>query len=229
MTAPVATEDLSYTLYSEQFGEHYHSVFGARSEAMHVFIEAALRCALANRMPANISAQANAPTAAPGGLSVLEVGFGTGLNAWLTALEAERSGCLIAYETLELFPLEPSQVEQLYQVPLFLSIHKAPWEHPARITPHFELTKRQVDFLSCPLGGPYDVVYFDAFSPNVQPQMWSGELFGKLYRAMVPGGVLTTYCVKGDVRRAMQQAGFITEKIPGPKGKREILRAHKPL
>ena len=215
--SPVQTEDLSYTLYSERFGEHYHSIFGARSESMHVFIEAGLRSWLTAHQPRDKDCA----------VSVLEIGFGTGLNAWLTAMEAQRTNTHIIYEGIELFPVDPLMAQVLYPTPTFKALHFALWEEMITIDQYFSVYKRNADILTCSFSGAYDLVYFDAFSPNVQPELWSEEVFTRIFSAMTPGGILTTYCAKGDVRRAMQRSGFSVEKIPGPKGKREMVRAYK--
>lgn len=254
----VATGDGSFTLYSERYGEHYHSTFGARNESVHVFIEAGLHYWLQDRMFRHVvphqsfgvsrnrdgvsqnrhdvplKGDASTDSSIGGQLPehpvrVLEVGFGTGLNAWLTALEAERQGVHIEYEAIELFPLGIRQVRALNSDPLFGLLHEAPWDAETAISPYFTMHKRKVDLLTSSLPGPYDVVYFDAFSPKVQPELWEQAVFERIFTAMHSGGILTTYCAMGEVRRRMQRAGFTTEKIPGPVGKREMLRANMVL
>lgn len=226
MSQPVQTEDLSYTLFSESYGEHYHSTFGARTESMHVFIEAGLRHSQFAIRNSQFSIR-NSESAIRDSVSILEIGFGTGLNAWLTALEAEQTLTPILYEGIELFPITPEQARALSEDALFLALHEAPWEQTTAITPHFSLLKRQTNLLECPFNGTYDIVFFDAFSPNVQPELWQEDIFSRLFASMNPGGILTTYCAKGEVRRTLQRVGFTTERIPGPKGKREMLRATK--
>lgn len=208
------TADGSPTLFVPALDEHYHSVKGARTESQHVFVEMGLR-----------ACRATAPR-------VLEVGFGTGLNALLTWDEAERAGRPVSYTTLERYPLSAADVAALHygeDTRLHL-LHQAPWEEAVPLAPCFTLLKRQADFtlLSLPPDS-FDVVYMDAFAPEKQPEMWSEIRFAMLFRALAPGGILTTYCAKGAVRRLMQQVGFLTERLPGPPGgKREILRARKP-
>lgn len=210
------TTDGSATLYVPGLDEHYHSVKGARTESSHIFIGAGMKHS----------------AAAP--LHILEIGFGTGLNAFLTLMEAKESGREVYYTGIELYPLEWETVERLNYSddPLFRAIHAAPWEEATEITSGFSLLKRKTDFTLPEEGTPsqgFDVVYFDAFAPEKQPEMWSEALFSRLYSAMNTGGILTTYCSKGVIRRMLQQIGFTTERLPGPPGgKREILRATKP-
>lgn len=214
------TSDGSRTLYVPALDEHYHSVKGAVTESAHVFIRMGLE---------------HHPSAS---LKVLEVGFGTGLNAFLTCLSAERLQKHVRYTAVELHPLPFAVAEALgYPEKVapgragdFHLLHACPWEEDVCISPFFTLYKRKDDFTSCvfpPLS--FDIVYFDAFAPEKQPEMWTHEVFGHLFSAMCPGGVLSTYCAKGAVRRMLQQAGFSVERLPGPPGgKREILRAVKP-
>lgn len=242
------TDDGSATLFVPELNEHYHSTKGARTESQHIFIEMGLK-ASASTSP-----------------RVLEVGFGTGLNAWLTLEEAERSGRQIHYTGLELYPLEWQTVKQLEyvssdeqltvngeaqpSVELFERLHTAAWQEDVQLTPHFTLRKVKADVNKLrvengelrvnnnndsvagspfsTLNSPFNLIYFDAFAPEKQPEMWSQELFNNLYVLLEKGGILTTYCAKGVVRRMLQAAGFIVERLPGPPGgKREILRARK--
>ena len=211
------TADGSHTLFIPEMDEHYHSVNGAVQESRHVFIEAGLH------------------HQAKKDITVFEIGFGTGLNAFLTLLDAEENNRTINYYSIELYPLEPELVQALNygevicpgKRELFSALHAAPWNKPARITGHFILHKIQGDNNSCELPGGIDLVYFDAFAPDKQPEMWNQEIFNNLYAHMAEGGILTTYCAKGVVRRMMQEAGYSVERIPGPPGKREMLRAMK--
>lgn len=309
------TADGSATLYVPELDEHYHSVKGAFTESQHIFIDMGLKAC---------------PVAHP---HILEVGFGTGLNALLSLLEAERSGRSLHYTALELYPLPWETVRQMgYErderltgngerlmvkgeqgelstvkgerltvnderltmndeqvARWFESLHTAPWEEEVQITPRFTLLKIHTDFTNderlavngerltmsdermdshalpihhspftvdrssftvdrspftahrspftahhSPLPAHrspliihrYSLVYFDAFAPEKQPEMWTQELFHRLHVSMEEGGLLTTYCAKGAVRRMLQAAGFVVERLPGPPGgKREILRA----
>jgi len=211
------TADGSMTLYVPALDEHYHSMNGAVQESLHVYLAAGLLHYIQN----NEKIQRE--------LQVLEFGFGTGLNAFLTALEAEKQKIKIHYTALEKYPLLPEITDQLNYSEtnrsLFHHIHRSAWEIPVVITPYFTLQKLEIDFATFDYSRRYDVVYYDAFAPGKQPEVWSQELFDKIFSAMNPDGVLTTYCAKGSVRRMMQQAGFTVERIPCAAGKREMLRA----
>ncbi|MDR0815447.1 MAG: tRNA (5-methylaminomethyl-2-thiouridine)(34)-methyltransferase MnmD [Bacteroidales bacterium] len=210
--ALVITADGSKTLYSEQFGEHYHSVFGAVNESQHIFIRAGL-----------LAAAEQSTTM----LNVLEIGFGAGWNAFLTLQQAPLLQRPVFYETLELFPVDFPTAQTICDNPFFLQLHTAEWNREVSISPDFILHKRQVDLLDARFSRLFDVIYFDAFSPEIQPEMWAFDIFSKLFAATRHNGVLTTYCAKGAVRRTMQAAGFKIERLPGPKGKREMLRGRK--
>ncbi len=216
----VGTGDGSDTLYVPDIEEHYHSVYGAVGESEHIFIRAGFHHFKGN-----------------GPIHLLEVGFGTGLNVLLTALAADTSQSFVRYYALEKFPLSAEILrkinypallgpgtEELYRV-----IHDSSWNIPVRITPMLELVKIRVDFISASLSEiPLcNLVYYDAFSPEKQPEMWNQVLFRKLYNKMEKGGIFVTYCAKGSVRRSLQWAGFRVERLPGPPGKREILRGIK--
>lgn len=211
------TSDGSHTLFVPTIDESYHSTHGAIQESRHIFIEAGLKqCAKLE-------------------IRVLEIGFGTGLNAFLTLLEAEKSNRRIHFTTLELYPVVIEKALQLnYPEELasenrldFEKMHTSAWNEEIQITPYFSLKKIKTDFTSHPFENKFDVVFFDAFSPEKQPEMWTLQQFEKIYESCNSGAILTTYCAKGIVRRAMQSAGFSVERLPGPKGKREILRGRK--
>lgn len=224
------TADGSNTLYVPQLDEHYHSVKGAFTESQHIFIDMGLRHFIDMGVEGDCS-----PVAA---VRVFEVGFGTGLNTFLTLLEAEDMRCPIHYTTVERYPL-PASLWQELQYPAwvgrghlaeFTALHQAPWEADVAVTPHFTLHKIEGDFTRMQGGdASFDVIYFDAFAPEKQPEMWSQAIFDDLFRHLSPGGILTTYCAKGVVRRMLQAAGFVVERLAGPPGgKREILRGTKP-
>lgn len=216
------TQDGSPTLYNVTLGEHYHSVHGALQESLHIFLGAGLT----HRSAEGAST-----------LSVLEVGFGTGLNALLTLLYAEDKQRQIRYTTLERYPISLELAEGLHfdvggyttdEVRRYTqALHAAPWNTPMQVTPHFSICKQQCDLRDYEPDDAFDIIYFDAFSPETQPELWTEEIFQRLYSATAPQGVLTTYCAKGEVRRRMQRVGYTVERLPGPKGKREILRATK--
>lgn len=209
------TADGSATLYVPMLDEHYHSVKGAGTESQHIFIEMGMRHALTAEREDNAA------------LRIFEVGFGTGLNALLALEEAERTGVKVDYTAVELYPLAWDEVAPLgySDHPLFSRLHESVWEEWVQLTPHFRLKKLKADLLA--LSPPEaDVVFYDAFSPEKQPELWSEALFCQLRKALPPGAVLTTYCAKGEVRRRLQRTGFLVERLPGPPGgKREILRA----
>lgn len=219
------TADGSSTLYLPEMEEHYHSVNGAVQESQHVYIAAGLQ---------HFLAQNTTSAALP--IHLLELGFGTGLNAFLAALHVEEKQIPLIYTSLEKFPLPEEITSQLnygeisaVENPgLFQSIHSADWELPVCLTSFFSLHKVRTDFNHYSFPGKYDVVFYDAFAPDKQDEVWNQALFDKLFSSMNTGGVLTTYCAKGAIRRMMQQAGFSVERIPGPPGKREMLRATKP-
>lgn len=215
---PEQTTDGSITLYLPELDEHYHSTKGAMTEALHVYIDLAFR---------HFLSQQNQAHTMP--IRVFEVGFGTGLNALLTLKNAKEENVNVHYSSVELYPLQTELLDALnYGDPQSLQLlHQAPWNAPHAITPNFELHKLQADLLTMNIPCA-DVVYFDAFAPEKQPELWTPAVFQKIYEAMSPGGVLTTYCAKGAVRRALQQVGFFVERMPGPaNGKREVLRAIK--
>lgn len=214
------TADGSQTLFVPELNEHYHSVKGALTESEHIFIQMGLK---------------HSSVEAP---HVLEIGFGTGLNAFLTLLTADTDQRNIHYTTLERYPVTPALIEQLTYPELicperkddFQALHQAAWNTDVQLTPYFTLHKVETDFTSYTFPATYDVIYFDAFAPEKQPEMWTQSLFDTLYQQLNPQGILTTYCAKGTVRRMLQAAGFMVERLPGPPGgKREILRATKHL
>lgn len=211
------TDDGSHTLFVSSIDETYHSTHGAVQESRHIFIEAALKqCGKSE-------------------IRVLEVGFGTGLNAFLTMLEAESSNKKIKYSSLEKYPLEAEKAISLnYPEEIdsgsrgyFELIHTSVWNEEVQITESFSLTKIETDFTQFDFIEKYDVVYFDAFSPEKQPEMWAEQCFRTLFLHCNEGAIMTTYCAKGVVRRAMQAAGFQMERLAGPPGKREFLRGLK--
>ena len=216
----VITGDGSHTLYIPELNEHYHSTFGAVTESMHVFIKAGLGF-LSNKRQ----------------VTVFEVGFGTGLNALLTCMAAIEQKSSFTYYAIEKNPLDIEVAGKLNYTPilshrlnsqtLFLAIHQAPWNKTSIINPYFQLHKIHGSLIGFLPDFTYDVIFFDAFSPEKQPEMWTPEIFKKLYLNLNPGGVLTTYCVKGAVKRMLKDAGFVIEKLPGPPGKREMLRGVK--
>ena len=218
----VLTDDGSSSLFSEKVNQYYHSHFGALQESMHIFIEAGLCSDILSHLD---------------NLSILEIGFGTGLNALLTCVKAEELHKKIYYETLELYPLTQQEVESLNYPDIlpysgvkevFTKIHLAPWNIKQIISEDFTLQKRLISAIDANYTpNRFDLVFFDAFSPEAQPELWTEELFGSIYHSMKKGGILLTYCTKGSVKKILAALGFQIEKLPGPIGKREILRGKK--
>ena len=222
----IKSKDGSHTLFVPELNEHYHSTFGAIQESNFIFIESGFH---------QLTQSNPYPCEAP--LRILEIGFGTGLNALLTQIEAEKLGQRVFYTAIEAFPLSPEiwsalnyphQFCSLDYSPVFHHLHTADWNKAEIISSHFTLHKihcRFEDFL--PESNFFSLIYFDAFGPDVQPELWTAEIFQRIFNSLIPGGVLVTYSVKGDVIRALKSVGFQTEKLPGPPGKRHILRATK--
>jgi len=219
----IITGDGSHSISVPELNVAYHSIHGAIEESMHVYIQAGLRD--------------SAIFDYSGVHHVLEIGFGTGLNALLTLVEADKHKNRIYYTAIELYPLNETETRQLnyceqlnlpHYKPLFEKIHECKWEEMIEITEYFRLTKIKCDLVDFSAEkNSFFIIYFDAFAPNAQPELWTEAVFEKMYSVLQPGGILVTYCSKGDVRRAMQAAGFTVEKLPGPPGKREMLRAKK--
>jgi len=217
----IVTADGSHTFALKGIEEHYHSVFGALQESRHVYIENGLKKILEYQDSAK----------------VLEIGFGTGLNALLTFMEGQALNASIIYHTLEPYPLNSQEYSTLNYPQLlggkdtdqvFLKLHESPWNKETAISKGFLFRKLPVPLLDAKLSsGYYDLVYYDAFGPEVQPEMWEMAMFKKMHAALRTGGVLTTYCSKGGVRRGLKQTGFYVSKMPGPAGKRDITYAQK--
>jgi len=211
----IKTKDGSQSLYLPDLNETYHSVFGAITESEHVYIEAGYKSLTKQK------------------INILEIGFGTGLNVFLTCLAAKNNDKKIYYETLEKHPLPQDIIlklnnfeKEIHQI-LFERIHQAPWQKAVNITPQITLHKIQTDLLYYKTNKLFDLIYFDAFAPDKQPELWTAEIFEKMYDFLNPDGILVTYSAKGQVRRNMLAAGFMVERLPGPPGKREMLRAIK--
>lgn len=222
-----ATADGSPTLYVPALHEHYHSTHGARQESAHVFIAAGLRPLL----------EAGLGQPGDGPMHILEVGLGTGLNALLTLEAAQATGARLTYDGYETYPLPPAAISALRPQwadkpalsAAFAALHASPWNTAGELTPAFLLTKIQLPVEDDNLpAGYYDLIYFDAFAPEKQPELWTEAIFQQLYAAAAPGAVLVSYCAQGQFRRNLRAAGWRTEKLPGPPGKREMTRARKP-
>lgn len=217
----INTGDGSTTIYLPEWNEHYHSIHGAIQEARHVFIEMGLKKVLGSQRQ---------------DISILEIGFGTGLNALVTWQETRNVPVKITYTGIEAYPIEEKEVKELNfsseikeekARDIFELLHALPWEQPGEITSKFNLHKQKKFFQDITDLERYDLVYFDAFGARVQPELWTAAIFSRMFDALIPGGILVTYAAKGSVRRAMLEVGFKVEKLPGPPGKREMLRATK--
>jgi tRNA U34 5-methylaminomethyl-2-thiouridine-forming methyltransferase MnmC len=213
----ITTKDGSKTIHIPEWNEQYHSTHGAIQEARHVYLQMGFYYFLAQNKNTDVA--------------ILEMGFGTGLNALLTMLEAQKNKVQVSYTAIEAFPVEETVYKQLNyaeQVCIssstFIELHKSNWEETIAISPYFKLTKQNMFFEDIRETDQYNIIYFDAFGARVQPELWTAAIFKKMYLALKPNGILVTYAAKGSVRRAMQQVGFLVERLPGPPGKREMLR-----
>lgn len=214
------TADGSSSIFLPEWNEQYHSKHGAITEAQHVFIKNGLHCLLSKNNAKEIN--------------ILEIGFGTGLNAFLTLFEAERLRLNICYDAVEAYPVTLDDVNSLNYSKIFpegkdyfLKMHQHNWEESHPITTTFQLKKRKILFEEIEDKDVFDLIYFDAFGARVQPELWTVAIFQKMFDALKNQGILVTYSAKGSVRRAMQEVGFTVEKLVGPPGKREMLRANK--
>lgn len=219
----IVTADGSSTIQIEEWDEQYHSVHGAIQEANHVYISKGLLALELEQFKTE-------------SLSILEIGFGTGLNALLTLLKSETLKRSMTYVGVEAYPISTEELKSLnYGSQLvndgsgyFERLHTSLWEVPNHITDYFTLIKQQKRFETIKDQNRFHLVYFDAFGARVQPELWTESIFKIMFEAMIPGGILVTYAAKGSVRRAMQSVGFVVERLDGPPGKREMLKAIKP-
>lgn len=214
----IITQDGSTSIFLPDWNESYHSKHGAIQEAYHVFINSGL--ALFQDKP----------------VAILEIGFGTGLNAFITFLESQKSKQQIDYVGVEAYPVAANEVLKMNYVQElkaenyrneFEKMHQDSWGQMHEITANFSLTKRKQLFEEINDESVFDLIYFDAFGFRVQPELWSFEMFQQMYKALKTGGVLVTYACRSSIKKAMLDSGFIVEKLPGAPGKREMLRATK--
>lgn len=212
------TLDGSTTIHLPDWNESYHSKHGAIQEACHVFIKNGLSLFQGES------------------ISILEIGFGTALNTFITFLESQKTLQTIDYVGVEAYPISAEEVLQMNYVseldaenerPIFELMHHSKWEEKNPISPNFTLTKRKQFFDEISDENQYDLIYFDAFGYRVQPELWSTEIFEKMYKALKINGILVTYAARGVVKRSMIEVGFTVEKLAGPPGKREMFRATK--
>lgn len=214
----IQTLDGSTTIHLQEWDECYHSKHGAIQEAQHVFIKNGLSL-FENKH-----------------VSILEIGFGTGLNAFITFLEAKKLNQTIDYVGVEAYPISADEVLSMNYVEelnatdesaIFQTMHESNWEEKISLNKDFSLTKRKQFFEAIDDIEKFDLIYFDAFGYRVQPELWSTEIFQKMYNALKPNSVLVTYAARGVVKRSMIEVGFTVEKLAGPPGKREMFRARK--
>ncbi len=219
------TSDGSTTIHIPDWNEQYHSKHGAIQEAEHVFLKMGLEFYVSKKL--NNKSQE---------ISILEIGFGTGLNAFMTYLKAAKNAFLINYIGIEAYPVASDEVQKMNYTQelkaetssnVFEKMHNVSWDKKHNITSTFSLTKRKQFFEDISDKEVCNLIYFDAFGARNQPELWTESIFSKMYIALKKDGVLVTYAAKGSVRRAMQAVGFTVERLPGPPGKREMLRAIK--
>lgn len=219
MISIVETKDGSHTLYNSIYDAHYHSIHGAIQESEHVFIKEGL-VPLSLKLP---------------GINVIEFGFGSGLNVYLSFLFAQKNSIQINYLAIDNTPIPPElykalnypQILEEGDTRLFNKIHEQEWNSTLEYSNKFRFTKVLEDFRLWDTELHFDLVFFDAFSPAQQSELWDIEMINKIYRILGPNGLMTTYCAKGSLKRTLRAAGFVVEKRPGPPGKREMICAHK--
>ena len=216
----IETADGSSSLYNDELDEHYHSIHGSIREAAHVFIKMGWE-------------QIKKPK-----VSIFEMGFGTGLNFMMTQIANEKAKKEVHYTAVETFPIQEEIWGSLNYLEvmnrndlqsIYRKIHTVPWESYQPIDTSIFLRKIETDIDRYSSDQLFDLIYFDAFGPRVQPHLWEQPIFEKMYESLEPNGILVTYCAKGVVRRTLQAVGFDVERLPGPPGKREMLRAQKPV
>lgn len=214
----IHTQDGSTTIHIKEWNESYHSKHGAIQETKHVFIKNGLKL-FPNKS-----------------ISILEIGFGTGLNAFITFLEAKELGQTIDYVGVEAYPISEDEIQSMNYLKeldaldskaIFDKMHSINWGEKNNLSDTFSLTKRKQFFQDIDDIEKFDLIYFDAFGYRVQPELWSTEIFEKMYKALKPNSILVTYAARGVVKRSMIEVGFTVEKLAGPPGKREMFRARK--
>ncbi len=217
----VVSADGSHTLTSNKFGVTYHSIHGSIDESIHVFLAGGLDYFKNKKKP----------------IAIFEMGFGTGLNVWLSAIYAERNQLEINMESIECFPVNDQVISALNytselpckpkEATYFKTIHQNPWGQPNEVNPFFSFRKHQANIMDHSFNRKYDIIFFDAFAPNTQPELWEKPLHKKLFDALNPGGILVTYCAKGIFKRVLKDIGYSLDKLRGPGKKHEMTRAIK--
>ncbi|MFC2137450.1 tRNA (5-methylaminomethyl-2-thiouridine)(34)-methyltransferase MnmD [Bacteroidota bacterium] len=212
----IKTADQSHTLFVPELKEHYHSTYGAIQESLHVYINAGMNYKQRSK------------------ISIFELGFGTGLNAYLSYLNAIEKNTETTYYAIDNFPLEISYISQLnypeligQKYKVYNNLHNCKWNEWNNISTFFKLKKIQADIKDFICNFNYDVVYFDAFGPDIQPDLWEEKIFKKIIDSLNPQGIITTYSAKGIVKRILKKLGMKIETIQGPEGKRQMIRAIK--
>jgi tRNA U34 5-methylaminomethyl-2-thiouridine-forming methyltransferase MnmC len=217
MNELIITSDGSHTIFVPELNEHFHSIHGAVQESTFIFIKNGFEFCKANP------------------ISILEIGFGTGLNTLLTAITGISGSREVNYTSIEKYPLDAKIISSLNHYKfagkngkeVFHLIHSSPWNKGVNICRNFNLKKIESDFTKVKLTGRYDLIYFDAFGPDKQPEMWTMELFSGISAVTNMNGILVTYSAKGEVKRNLKSCGFDVELLPGPPGKRQMIRAVK--
>lgn len=226
----ITTADGSKTIHLEEWNEQYHSVHGAINEANHVYIKHGLLFCFDNLSHAELVEPSYKKE-----ISILEIGFGTGLNAFLSLLKAEELDFKINYVGVEAYPVSKQEIEALNYPKLtsnkhqtkFDKLHDIPWEKEVDITNNFKLKKEKKFFNAINNNSEFDIIYFDAFGPETQPDLWIEAVFKIMYKALKPNGILTTYSAKGDVKRALRATSFQVKRLKGPPKKHHMVRATK--
>jgi len=244
----IITADGSKTIQIEEWNEQYHSIHGAVNEANHVYLKYGLLYFWENFCHSKLISESNSEfekqnichleqseESQKNKISILEIGFGTGLNAFLTLIEAEKQELDINYVGVEAYPVKPDEIIALNYPKVisekhkseFVKLHNTPWEKDVKISNNFQLRKEEKFFKDISTVSEFDIVYFDAFGARVQPELWTEAIFKIIYTAMKPNSVLTTYSAMGSAKRAMKAVGFEVERLEGPPNKRHMLRAIK--
>lgn len=214
----IITADGSSSISVPELNEHYHSVNGAIAEANHVYINAGFREVEKDK------------------INILEIGFGTGLNSLLTLIESKKENKSVFYQGIEAYPVTETELSALNYIDelnadkyagIYKLMHQSNWEEDVRITDNFTLQKQKKSFTEIDDSDKFDLIYFDAFGPDVQPELWTEDIFERMYKSLKPKGFLVTYSSKGIVKRALRSVGFTVKRLDGPKGKRHMLRASK--
>jgi tRNA U34 5-methylaminomethyl-2-thiouridine-forming methyltransferase MnmC len=214
------SRDGSHTLYSDKYDSHYHSIYGAIDESIHVFISAGLYYQYRKGLRS---------------VTIFEMGLGTGLNAYLTLLEAQKLGIQVKYISVETDPITIDKAKELNYAKIidvgsqmsFDKIHNSPWATQTKLSDNFTLEKHNTSIQNFTFDHSIDIIYFDAFAPSSQPELWESDIHKELYEALKTSGILVTYCAKGSFKRMLKDTGYKLDMLNGPHKKREMTRAIK--